>query len=74
MIVDPQRQLIAEVDRMQRQANALRRSLGGIRTGARNALQLAAQHDDDLAALKARLIATQPEEAQHAREREAVHH
>lgn len=62
---------VDELDRLQRQSNALRRSLNGLRTGTRNVLQLAAQLDDDLAALRDRIVTTQPEEAQHA-ERENV--
>lgn len=73
-MIDPRHEHVEEIRRLQRQSNALRRSLNGLRNGTRNVLQLAAQLDDDLADLRDRVATTQPEEAQHVDEREAVHH
>jgi regulator of replication initiation timing len=75
-MIDPHHQPhVTEIDRLQRQSNALRRSLNGLRTGSRNVLQLAAQLDDDLAALRDRIATTtQPEEAQQHAERQTVTH
>jgi uncharacterized protein YjiS (DUF1127 family) len=71
-MIDPHQHHVEEIQRLQRQSNALRRSLNGLRNGTRNVLQLAAQLDDDLADLRDRVATTtQPEEAQHA-ERETV--
>jgi predicted nucleic acid-binding Zn-ribbon protein len=73
-MIDPRHEHIAELDRLQRQSNALRRSLNGLKTGTRNVQRLAAQLDDDLAQLRDRIATTQPEEAQHDHEREPVHY
>jgi len=62
---DPRIEHTAELARLHEKATVLRRSLSGLQTGARHALQLAAQLDDDVAALHARIANAQPEEAQH---------
>lgn len=65
-MIDPRQAHVHEIDRLQGESNALRRSLKALSTGARNVQQLAAQLDDDLAALRDRVANTaQPEEAKH---------
>lgn len=67
------RQQLAELDRLQRQSSALRRSLNGLRNGTRHVLQAAAQLDDDITALRSQINTPQPEEAQHAHTEFARH-
>jgi hypothetical protein len=77
------RQAIAELDGLQRKAHAARRALKAAESENRAALQLVAQLDDELGALRrqhepaqperAQRPPAQPEEVQHAEARQAVH-
>lgn len=65
-MIHPSQPRVAEVDRLQRKANALQRSLNTLRGGLRNASVLAAEIRDELAELA---TDAQPEqEAQHVRD------
>lgn len=66
----PARDVIAEIDRLQRKANALHRSLKAIRTGHRHATRLAAELADDVEQLRAH--AQPAQEAPHADHPEAA--
>lgn len=59
----PGRPLIVELDQLQRKAHAARRALKTVQSEARAALQLTAQLDDEIAALRNK-HRPQPEEAQ----------
>jgi hypothetical protein len=57
------RQLTVELDQLQRKAHAARRALKTVQSEGRAALQLVAQLDDEITALRTQLH-PQPEEAQ----------
>lgn len=74
------RPAIAEIDQLQRKAHAARRALSAAQSETRAALQLIAQVDDELAALRrhaqperAQRPPAQPEEAQHGDHRQRTH-
>jgi hypothetical protein len=77
----PGRPSIAELDQLQRKTHAARRALNSVQSETRAALQLVAQVDDEISALRtaaqpdrAQQPPAQPEEAQHAHEaRQAAH-
>ena len=76
----PGRPPLAELDQLQRKAHAARRALNAVQSETRAALQLVAQLDDELAALRspaqpdrAQRPPAQPEEAQHGDHRQRTH-
>lgn len=76
----PGRLPIAELDELQRKAKAARRALNSVQSQTRAALQLVAQVDDEISALRthaqpdrAQQPPAQPEEAQHAEDRQPAH-